>query len=325
MVVYRWAVVLAVLAASACRASGQVAAPPPPYPVEVREGEALAARVGAEPLPARLVEQDLAAWLALVGRGTTTDEVAARRWELTQRWITRMLAAGEARRRGVTVSREEVDRAVQTGTGLPPAVRQYYLVLRERHGVSLRDLRVRVQLDLYLARLRELLVEEIRKSLREDDVWGYYRSHLALFQHPEQVYVWVIAVRDRQLAHRIAARARAGEEFGALAERYSVHPTRAKRGEFGWLSRGGTAFEPLFELAPGEVSDPIEYQGHWLVVKVTARRPAGTWPFDEVKGDVERMLLSERLRDRQAELDRELRARTRIEVFLPRPSSAPSP
>lgn len=308
---------LAAIAVAACSAA--VSVPEGPFPIAVRAGEPLAARVGPEALPARLVDQDVSASLALLRAGSDPEGAAARRWDLTQRWITRLLAAQEARRRGISITREEVERALRTGEGLPRPLREYYRLLRERHGVAREDLLIRVQLDLYLFKLRDQLVEEVRSSLREEDVWGFYRSHRAVFRRPEQIYVWLIAVRDRDLARRIAKRARAGEEFAALAEQYSVHPSRVKKGEFGWLGRGGSAFEPLFELSPGEVSDPIPYQGFWLVVKVTARRPAGVWRFEDVKQDVERVVIADRVRERQAQLDRELRARTRVEVFVPQP------
>jgi hypothetical protein len=286
----------------------------------------VAAYVGGEAILLRWVDQDVGLW-ARVSGVRSEDQDSQRqvmRWEVMQRWITRTLAAQEARRQRISISLREIEEALRGGSGLPATQRRVYEALRQ-HGATDDDLRVRVQLDLYLVKFRSRLQQEIAASVREEDAWGYYRSHPELFQHAEQVYVWVIAVREPELAREITRRARAGEDFRGLAERYSVHPTRTRGGEFGWLNRGGPAFEPLFALEPGAISDPIPYDGTWLVVKVAARRPPGLWPFREVREEAVRGLVQERLLQRQQELDRLLRAATRIEIRIPPAPRSPSP
>ncbi|GBD29324.1 Foldase protein PrsA [bacterium HR32] len=284
----------------------------------------VAARVGGEIILLRWVDQDVALWDSLSGLSTRDPgRRDAMRWEVLQRWITRTLAAQEARRRGISVSPEEIDQALSAGLALP-SQRRVYENLR-RYGATEDDIRVRIQLDLYLSKFRSQLAREIASGVREEDAWAYYRAHQELFQHPEQVYAWVIQVREEGLARRIVKRAREGEDFGRLAEAYSVHPTRARRGEFGWLNRGGFAFEPLFLLGVGEVSDPIPYQETWLVVKVTARRPPGLWPFHEVREEARRGVVAERLVEQQRELDRVLRSRTPIVIFISAPSRTGTP
>jgi hypothetical protein len=94
------------------------------------------------------------------------------------------------------------------------------------------------------------------------------------------------------LAREIAQKARAGEDFQALARAYSTAPSRANGGELGQLVKGEINPElekVAFELPVGSVSDPLPVEGGFRLVRVVAKTTGSTTPYDAVK---------DRLRDR---------------------------
>ena len=80
----------------------------------------------------------------------------------------------------------------------------------------------------------------------------------------------------RQKADSILGRIRAGEDFGALAEKYSEDGSRQNKGYLGFVRGGRTVYpfeKAAFALQPGEVSDVVETQFGYHLIKVHSRRP----------------------------------------------------
>jgi len=91
----------------------------------------------------------------------------------------------------------------------------------------------------------------------------------------------------------LLARARAGEDFGALAQKFSEDPgSKDKGGLYEDFNRGKMVkpFEDAaFSVPIGQVSDIVETEFGFHIIKVENRKKE-TQPFDEVKGDIESRL-----------------------------------
>lgn len=94
-------------------------------------------------------------------------------------------------------------------------------------------------------------------------------SYLA--EHPE----WDVAPKFAQ-AQDLMRRARGGEDFAALAAKYTDDPgSKANGGFYDWFGRGVMVKEfesAAFNLLPGEVSDVVETQYGFHVIKLEGRR-----------------------------------------------------
>ena len=306
------------LAAASCSAAPAGRAPY--YPV--RHGEPLAARVDGEPIPLRFVEQDLRLQEDRSPQVRAMSPQAREGWRahakraLARRWADMYLVEREALRRGLQVTQQEVAEEMRRRAQAledPERVQE----MRQRYGVTLEDLRVRVRQRLLVRKFNRLLREDLQRRTTEEDLRRYYRDHLYLFRHPEQAYVRLLAVRDLARARRLERRAASGEDFAQLARRYSEHFTRDRGGEWGWVSRGSPEWEPVFLVRPGQVSAPFRYGGLWWVVKVEKVRGPGVQPYEEVRERVRELYLRERLQQEQVRITEELRRRARVEVLVP--------
>jgi parvulin-like peptidyl-prolyl isomerase len=89
-------------------------------------------------------------------------------------------------------------------------------------------------------------------------------------RHPELNPVLI-----RRKAEEVLRRAKAGEDFAALARQYSEDTTSADGGDLGWFGRG-TMVKPFedaaFALKEGEISGLVETQFGLHIIKVEERR-----------------------------------------------------
>ncbi|MDQ4148846.1 MAG: peptidylprolyl isomerase [Actinomycetota bacterium] len=95
---------------------------------------------------------------------------------------------------------------------------------------------------------------------------------------------------DERLANDIAARARSGQDFAALAQQFSKDPeTKDKGGDLGFFARGDLlpeVEEAAFNLFPNEISNPVKTGLGFHVIKVLAIGK----PFEEARAQIEEAL-----------------------------------
>lgn len=116
----------------------------------------------------------------------------------------------------------------------------------------------------------------------------------------------------RAKAAEALARARAGDDFEALAREYSTGTTAESGGELDWFGRGDMvpAFErAVFALDPGDVSDVVETRFGFHVIKLDDVRDTKFPALAEVKQRIQQQLVQGKVE----ELIKGLRAKAKIE------------
>ncbi|MCY4661052.1 MAG: peptidyl-prolyl cis-trans isomerase [Acidobacteria bacterium] len=163
-------------------------------------------------------------------------------------------------------------------------------------------------------RLRFLLVDEaaIFDSITpsEEELQAYYDTNLSQYRTPGQVRASHILLRIGESdeaevearAAALAARARGGEDFAALALEFSEDEgTAGNGGDLGTFGRGRMVpeFEAVaFSMAPGDVSDPVESAFGYHVILVTEAEEEVTEPFEDVRDSIANILKQERASSR---------------------------
>jgi foldase protein PrsA len=122
------------------------------------------------------------------------------------------------------------------------------------------------------------------------------------------------AKRDeaRKRAESILARIRAGEDFAKLASEFSEDPgSKSKGGDLDYFSRGQMVPEfeaAAFALKPGEVSQLVETQFGFHIIKLEEKRIA---PLDQ--STRQQIIAALRQKKFQEQLD-QIVARARVEI-----------
>ena len=129
-------------------------------------------------------------------------------------------------------------------------------------------------------------------ELTEEEIQAYYddEENKESYRLPQTYTVDYVAISlkpDGPSAEvgEVLEKARAGEDFAALADAHSDLDTK-DGGDLGWLSERETELDyrkPLFTLAPGAVSDPIKGPNGYYIYKVEEERTNEETEKREVK------------------------------------------
>ncbi|RKY25347.1 MAG: hypothetical protein DRP62_01485 [Planctomycetota bacterium] len=106
-----------------------------------------------------------------------------------------------------------------------------------------------------------------------------------------------------------------GADFATLAKANSSCPSAQKGGDLGFFSRGRMvpAFEKAaFELKVGQVSDIVETQFGYHIIKLTDRKDAVVKTFEQAKDDIIKMLAQKKQGELVKEYIDSLKAKANI-------------
>jgi peptidyl-prolyl cis-trans isomerase D len=115
----------------------------------------------------------------------------------------------------------------------------------------------------------------------------------------------------RAQAGKVLDAARKGTDFGELAKKYSQDETTAKKGgELGFFTSGqmDPAFsKAAFVMQPGGISDLVQTQYGFHIIRLEEIKEARTAPIEEVKGEIEKDIKSQGAQDLAYKQARNLR------------------
>ena len=172
-------------------------------------------------------------------------------------------------------------------------------------------------------------VQKITVSGKESK--AYYDSHPDLFKQPEQVRASHILIKvdpggdesrkveARKKLEKIQEKLQKGEDFASLAKEFSEGPSSAKGGDLGYFRRGQMVKpfeEAAFTLRPGEVSDIVETEFGYHLIKVIDKKPETTIAYEDIKDKLEHHLKQEKVQREVSLYVEKLKDKAKVERFL---------
>lgn len=162
--------------------------------------------------------------------------------------------------------------------------------------------------------LEEYMQREIDAVVTDEAARELYETTTAGVEPEEEVRARHILVEAEEEARAVLARLDAGESFEDLASELSQDPGSARRGgDLGYFTQGRMVApfaDAAFALEPGEVSEPVETQFGWHVIKLEDRRATELPSFEDMRGQIENFLT------RQAQQAFILRLRDGVEIEI---------
>ncbi len=166
--------------------------------------------------------------------------------------------------------------------------------------------------------VQALLAGAAAEPVADDEVAAYYRRNRRQFELPERVRVRQLLLADADSLAAAQAELAAGAPFETLAERLSLVPVESIGGVGSALSRDDlppTFADAIFELEPGEVSEPIATDYGFHLFEVVERLPAGPAELPAVAAEIRETLRRDRLDGALARLVEEARERYNVRLF----------
>jgi peptidyl-prolyl cis-trans isomerase SurA len=185
---------------------------------------------------------------------------------------------------------------------------------------------------------RSLLIEEFLKFEVEDksvvsaaEVRAYFDKNPARFHHPETYTFQTISILPppkataaqlkevhsrAENALKQAKATKTVEEFGLLAEKISDDDYRVMMGQHKPLpveEMAPQVVKALSTMHPNDMSDLIQVEQAFTIVRLQVHTPAGQAKFEEVKAPLQKELEQTKKEQVRAALDRKLRQNAKVE------------
>ncbi len=275
------------------------------------DGKQVLARVNGEKVTARQLDQRVAFFQVIWRHKMAPRELELVRSQFVDLLVDEALLAQEAKKRGL---------APQASTVKAETSRLMDTIKSQNFGGSAEQMnRDFKQAGLTTEALqdivaRQLAVDAIFKKetasvqVSDADVRSFYDQNKAQMVVPETVKLSRIKAKTKEDAEKALAELQAGKPFTEVAKEYSSDPMVAAHSgmSIAGLPPAGAPQEvrrgelppeldkAAFDLDPGKVSQVVESQGAYYVLKVEDKQDSRQRTFEEVKEDVRNYLLQER-------------------------------
>jgi peptidyl-prolyl cis-trans isomerase C len=247
-----------------------------------------------------------------------------------QMMIFEELVYQEAERRKMSVPPAKMEQAVAQFKKQFKSPDEYQEFMKTELGGSQQLLREKIR--------RSLLIDEYLKQEVQDkavvsvvEAKAYYDKNPDKFRVPESYSIQSISIippdkanadqlkearRHAEEALRQAKATKNYEEFGVLAEKTSEDNYHVMMGDHKAVDKGNLpppVLQALSAMQIGQVSDLIQIENFYAIVRLNAHNPAGMKTFDQVKDSVRKQLATQKTEQLRAALDKKLRANANVE------------
>jgi peptidyl-prolyl cis-trans isomerase C len=153
---------------------------------------------------------------------------------------------------------------------------------------------------------------KIHDAVTEADAKKIYDEKIVQLKPEQEVHARHILVATEAEAKDVAERLKKGDDFATLAKEKSKD-TGAEGGDLGFFARGQMLKpfeEAAFALDVGQISEPVQTQFGWHIIKVEAKRDQPLPTFDQVK----EAIIAQLVQQKAQEVVTGLRDAAKIEV-----------
>lgn len=260
------------------------------------------------------------------GRAIPEQYLPNVRAQMIQEMINSELLWQTSKKEGIAIKKEDVQKELDKIKAEPEQFQQILSTMK------INEDQLKKKLVTNMA-IKALLEEKVFSGIEvsDEEAKTFYDSNPSYFKRPEQVRARHILKKvdsnatekqkaeARKALEGIKARILAGEDFAELAKEQSDGPSKEVGGDLGYFAKGKMVkpfAEAAFRLKPNEISDIVETQFGYHIIKVLDHRDAENVPFDETKQRIIQNLKNQKMKDKLDGYLAELRKDAKIENFI---------
>jgi peptidyl-prolyl cis-trans isomerase C len=292
-----------------------------------------AADINGKEIPYKAFERQLEMFKrqALKGQpGQLPDAMEQRfKQQVIQKMVTDALLLQQSDKLGIQVDAKTVDDEMNRIAGRFKDQAQFSERLKSA-GLDKEQLRQQIHQQATISKLIEKeIVPHI--TISDDAVKKYYDANTDKFRQQERVRARHILMKvdknasddkkaeARKKLQEVQKRILAGEDFSALAKAHSQGPSNVKGGDLGYFTKGRMVkpFEEVaFKLSPNEVSDIVETQFGYHLIKVIDHQQASNPPIEKVQKKIKSILFKEQVQKKMEPYVKALREKADIQIHV---------
>lgn len=194
-------------------------------------------------------------------------------------------------------------------------------------GMTLEGLNTQIREQLLTQKLIESLAQDAKFT--DAQLRDYYDKNKAQFQQAAAKRASHILFKpeDKATAEKVLGEVKDGGDFAALAKEYSTDAaTKEKGGDLGWPT---TPYVDEFEAAlaklnKGQTSGLVKTPYGWHIIRVTEVRTASQQAFEDVKSQIEQILMQQARSEAYQKFLDGLRDKAEIEILIEELKAKPS-
>ncbi|MEM5787264.1 MAG: peptidylprolyl isomerase [Syntrophobacteraceae bacterium] len=292
-----------------------------------------AAVVNGKPIPMAEYQAEVARFdRRMEMMGEAEDEVATAEMKksIIDTMIAREILQQEAAKLGIKAEDAELDAQMQALKARFGSGDEFKNTIGK---MNLTEQNLRDQFASEMV-MRKLVEQEIASKVKvsKEDTKAFYDKHPEIFKSPEMVRASHILVKleekptpeDKAKALEkikgIQKRIKDGADFAEVAKEVSDDPgSKENGGDLDFFQQGQMvpSFEKAaFALKPSELSDVVETEYGFHLIKLTEKKEAGVISFDEMQPRIEQHLKNEGISQQLAQHIEKLKTTAKIEIFV---------
>jgi foldase protein PrsA len=228
--------------------------------------------------------------------------------------IMEKLIQQEAKKQNISVSDEDLEAEIAMIKKSFPSEQEFDTALA-MYGMTLDKLKEQMTTQVMINKIFESKV-----TISDEDVKKYFEENKDQFATPEKIQASHILVDTKEEADAILQELKGGADFAALAKEKSKDGSAANGGDLGEPFTRGKMVpefeEAAFALNEGEISDVVQSQYGFHIIKLTKRIPGEPAKFEDKKEEIRKTLFTTEVSTQFQTWYEQIKAEAKIDNFM---------
>jgi peptidyl-prolyl cis-trans isomerase C len=224
------------------------------------------------------------------------------RKHVIEQLVVEELLSQKEKEKGIDVNQSELDQEINKQIAEQNLTIDEFKAMLKAYGTSFSDYEQNMRRKLMFEKLLEVEIAGKTQKPTEDQAKAYYDENIQQFRNPEKIHTKHILIRPADSndpnqakaeaeakAQKLLKQLQGGADFNDLAKQHSACPSGKNGGDLGMQAKG--TFVPEFEkaayaLKPGQLSDVVQTNFGFHIIKLIEHIDAETTSFDAAKDQI---------------------------------------